>query len=283
VDRIRAGNISTTTARVGFAAAPGVPDKILGHRLAGAVVVDKNPGPGGAGILSTTTAPATLWPKILSGTPAAAPKPRRAVVVDIGRPRTGDLKARKECHFCRCSFQSMQMCDCCKALQPFPSVVKDRLRRPYLFTDFRATAAWRTSDGQGENLRFSPWKDVPGWSPDLVHFDVMHILPHGVWRNLNAAVVLDMLRRGELRHVGSARALQEMRSLSDLCFNRPNTKDRQVSAWPKLAPRSFRIDVRPMQHRPFRKSCSQGRFVAHFLVHRSRSSPCPSLKIGSGV
>jgi hypothetical protein len=70
----------------GLGVAPGVPDKILGNNMTGAVVVDKIPGPGGAGYLSTTIAPAMLWPRIVSGTPGAAPKPPRAVGVDISRP-----------------------------------------------------------------------------------------------------------------------------------------------------------------------------------------------------
>jgi hypothetical protein len=67
--------ISTPTARGGFGAAPGVPDTILGHNMAGAMVVDKYPAPPGPGILSTTTAPVMLLPRILSGTPGATPKP----------------------------------------------------------------------------------------------------------------------------------------------------------------------------------------------------------------
>jgi hypothetical protein len=72
MEEVRGRPISTTTARGGFGAAPGVPDKILGHKMAGAVVGDKIPAPEGPGILPTTTAPAILWPRILSGTPGEA-------------------------------------------------------------------------------------------------------------------------------------------------------------------------------------------------------------------
>ncbi len=71
----RGRSISTTTARMGVGAASGVIDKILGDKMAGAVVVDKMSGPGGAGMLSTTTAPAIVSPKIVPGTLGAAPKP----------------------------------------------------------------------------------------------------------------------------------------------------------------------------------------------------------------
>ena len=89
METIYAGRKYTHHHRPGVCgAAPGVPDKTLGRKMAGAVVVEKTPGPGGAVILSTSTAPAILRPKILSGTPGAAPKaPRAAMVVDISRPR----------------------------------------------------------------------------------------------------------------------------------------------------------------------------------------------------
>jgi hypothetical protein len=127
----------------------------------------------------------------------------------------GDLKARVECHCLRSSYAATQMCDACLALQPFPGAYMDPRRRPFLYTDFRPEAMWRSTGGRGEGMRASPWRVVPGFHEELVHFDVMHIAPIGVWRNLAAAVVVDKLRRGELRFVGDARALADLRLQTD--------------------------------------------------------------------
>jgi hypothetical protein len=62
----------------------------------------------------------------------------------------GDLKARREGHACSASFQSREVCDSCRALQPFSSVVADPARRPFLYTDFSPTAEWRFTYGQGD-------------------------------------------------------------------------------------------------------------------------------------
>ena len=109
----------------------------------------------------------------------------------------GDLKARKECHFCKAGYQSKNVCDSCAA------------RRPFLYTNLRPDAPWRASPG--ENMRNSPWHCVPGFDELLVHYDIMHVGPLGIWRNLCAAVVLDMLRRGQLRYLTATRALADLR------------------------------------------------------------------------
>ena len=66
---------TTMAARGAFGAAPGVPDKILGRKMAGAVVVDKIMAPPGPGVFSTTTAPAILRPRVLSGIRGRLHKP----------------------------------------------------------------------------------------------------------------------------------------------------------------------------------------------------------------
>jgi len=122
-----------------------------------------------------------------------------------------DLKARVECHGLRSSYASTVMCDACLALQPFPGAFRDPRRRPFLYTDFRAVSRWRTTGGLGEGMRASPYRCIPGFHADLALFDTMHCGPIGVWRNIGAAVVVDKVRRGELRYCGEARALADLR------------------------------------------------------------------------
>ena len=45
---------------------------------------------------------------------------------------------------------------------------------------------------------------------EMVLFDLMHIGPLGIFRNLCAAVIIDFLQRGKLRHVNEALALRQL-------------------------------------------------------------------------
>lgn len=123
----------------------------------------------------------------------------------------GDLKARKECHNTTAWYQARAMCDGCLAVQPFASVLRDPNKRRFCYTDFSAGAPWRATNGLGEGMRHSGWRAIRGWHDSLVHWDLMHNGPHGVWRNLCGGVVMDMLRRGETRYLQAARALNALR------------------------------------------------------------------------
>ena len=117
----------------------------------------------------------------------------------------GDLKARKESHFCSESYQSTKCCDTCGAIQPFTKAYHNMVLRFLLYTDFDLTAPWRSSVGSG--FKKSPWNCIPGFHPDTVYYDLMHIGSLGTWRDLVAAVIIDMLRRGELSRTSPERAL----------------------------------------------------------------------------
>ncbi len=79
---VRSRPISTTTAPGGFGAAPGVPDKILGDKMAGAVVV-KKAGPAGGWDFVHHHRSGHFIAQDLVWSPGGCSKPPSAVVVDI--------------------------------------------------------------------------------------------------------------------------------------------------------------------------------------------------------
>ena len=114
-----------------------------------------------------------------------------------------DLKARKELNFMSRSYLHVHMCDECEAVQPFPSVMRSKALRRFLYTDVSVDAAWRGSRQTHEQYlararTVSPWIVVPGFRRELLYWDLMHIGPLGVYRDIIAATILDLLARDRL-------------------------------------------------------------------------------------
>lgn len=125
-----------------------------------------------------------------------------------------DLKARKESHFFNRSYTSLKCCDTCSATQPFPSAVANPISRSLLYSDFSPHARWRgTNEDNSEYLRKcadpSPWHVVPGFHKDLLLYDLMHVGPLGIWRDIVAALLIDMITRGELPGISPKVALNK--------------------------------------------------------------------------
>jgi hypothetical protein len=116
-----------------------------------------------------------------------------------------DLKGRKEANFFKQFYGAIRVCERCRATQAFPSVLRDPAKRRMLFTDMSPDAPWRTSRISHEQYvascgDVSPWFGVPGLRLEMMYFDIMHIGPLGIFRNLIPGIILDMFQRGELRN-----------------------------------------------------------------------------------
>ena len=115
----------------------------------------------------------------------------------------GDLKARRECHLFERNYNSALMCDACMATQNFKSVMSDPERRALLYCHLGRAARWRETiidhDHYVHTARtISPWSCVPGFRHELVLFDWLHIGPLGFLRDWVAAIIIDLLERGDL-------------------------------------------------------------------------------------
>lgn len=114
-----------------------------------------------------------------------------------------DGKARAECHAYEMNYSTIFCCDRCFATQPYPSVLRSKRLSELLYTDFRATAGWRSKQIDHPTYmrdcgRRSPWAAVSGFRQETVLHDWMHTGPLGFLRDLCGSVIIDLLTSGHL-------------------------------------------------------------------------------------
>jgi hypothetical protein len=129
-----------------------------------------------------------------------------------------DLKARREAHFFAQNYNTSRVCERCHATQPFKNVMRSPALKRLLYTDLSADAPWRGTRISHEQYvaaisdpsEVSPWFVIPGMRLEMVFFDLMHVGPLGIFRNLCAAVVTDFVERGELRNINDGLSLRQL-------------------------------------------------------------------------
>lgn len=94
-----------------------------------------------------------------------------------------DLKARKQCHLLSQYYLCRNLCDRCKAIQPFSSVP-----HPMTYKNMSLDAPYsRTCINHSDYIReaqeISPWQAVPGWSFETLPYDFMHLVYLGIAKN----------------------------------------------------------------------------------------------------
>ena len=108
----------------------------------------------------------------------------------------GDLKARAETHMHARNYQATFICDQCCATQAFP-----KAPRVTLYTDFSAAALWRETILDAEayvQTCTSPWATISGFRPELLHWDLMHIVYIGFARDVIGSMLGEFVLQGLL-------------------------------------------------------------------------------------
>lgn len=114
---------------------------------------------------------------------------------------TADWKERALSHcFLQRNYQSMQLCDQCAAIKPFPRTPQRLL--PFIYTDFRMNAPWtETIRDHAKYLEetpranLTPWLAVPGFNICRVKFDSAHTILLGAGKDLAASYLFDLAPR----------------------------------------------------------------------------------------
>ena len=110
---------------------------------------------------------------------------------------TGDWKERTLSHqFIKKNYQSMQVCDQCRAVKPFARTDPQLL--PLVFTDFSPSAPWRsTIHSHQEYLQITPpsqqtpWLKIPGFVISRIKWDSAHTILLGAGKDVAASILFD--------------------------------------------------------------------------------------------
>lgn len=121
----------------------------------------------------------------------------------------GDCKSRKESHRFSAGSSCINCCDQCRATQPFPKADES-----LLYCDFSASANWRATV-ESEFSQQSPWRFVRGWSQSLIHWDDLHLLYLGIFRDCCGSLLHELVAEGRFglgpRDVRLAAAWRDLR------------------------------------------------------------------------